>query len=278
MNGRIPLAEQRRAQLLELVRTRRFASLPELAGELHVSESTIRRDLELLEELGLVRRVHGGVLYIGAAPALPHFEARQPVRREHKQAIAQHVATMIEDGDSLILDGGTTTFEVARLILGRPLHVVTNSLPIADLLAPHPNSDLVLIGGNICSRTGVAMGPFAVEMLAKLRVRRTILSVAAINEEGCFNNNRMLVETERAMLRAGAQVLVVADSSKFGGQSIAHLCPLSEIDVIITDNELAPEWRSRIEAAGVKIVLAPCASGAVPTGVTMPPPAGIQSG
>jgi DeoR/GlpR family transcriptional regulator of sugar metabolism len=257
MNGKIPLAEQRRAQLLELIRIRRFASLHELLQELHVSESTIRRDLELLEELGLARRVHGGVLYVGSAPALPHFEARQPVRREQKQAIAMHVASLVEDGESLILDGGTTTFEVARLLVGRPLHIVTNSLPIADLFAPHPNSDLVLIGGNICPRTGVAMGPFAVEMLAKLRVRRTILSVAAINEEGCFNNNRMLVETERAMLRAGAQVIIVADSSKVGQQSIAHLCGLSEVDLIVTDEELSPEWRSKIESAGVALHLAP---------------------
>ncbi len=257
MNGKIALAEQRRAQLLELIRVRRFASLQELLQELHVSESTVRRDLELLEELGLARRVHGGVLYVGSAPALPHFEARQPVRREQKQAIAMHTASLIEDGESVILDGGTTTYEVARLLAGRPLHIVTNSLPIADLFAPHPNSDLVMIGGNICPRTGVAMGPFAVEMLAKLRVRRTILSVAAINEEGCFNNNRMLVETERAMLRAGAQVIIVADSSKFGQQSIAHLCPLSEIDLIVTDSELPAEWQSRIEAAGVSLHLAP---------------------
>jgi DeoR family fructose operon transcriptional repressor len=257
MNGKIALAEQRRAQLLELIRVRRFASLQELLHELRVSESTIRRDLELLEELGLARRVHGGVLYVGGAPALPHFEARQPVRREQKQAIAMYTASLIEDGESVILDGGTTTYEVARLLTGRPLHIVTNSLPIADLFAPHPNSDLVVIGGNICPRTGVAMGPFAVEMLAKLRVRRTILSVAAINEEGCFNNNRMLVETERAMLRAGAQVIIVADSSKFGQQSIAHLCPLSEIDLIVTDSELPSEWQSRIEAAGVSLHLAP---------------------
>lgn len=257
MIGKILLAEHRRAQLLELVRSRRFAGLQELAGELGVSESTIRRDLELLEDLGLVRRVHGGVLYIGSAPALPHFEARQPVRREEKQAIARTVAALIEDGESLILDGGTTTFEVARLLAGRPLHIVTNSLPIADLFAPHPNCDLVMVGGNICPRTGVSMGPFAVEMLAKVRVRRTIISVAALNEEGCFNNNRVLVETERAMLRAGGQVVVVADSSKFGQQSIAHLCSLGDVHVIVTDEGLPPEWRTRIEAAGVTLLLAP---------------------
>ncbi len=265
MNGKIMIAEERRAQLIELVRTRRFAALQELAIELGVSESTIRRDLELLEDLGLLRRVHGGVLYVGSAPALPHFEARQPVRREEKQAIARKTAAMIEDGESLILDGGTTTFEVARLLAGRPLHVVTNSLPIADLFAPHPNCDLVLIGGNICPRTGVSMGPYAVEMLSKLRVRRTILSVAAVNPEGCFNNNRVLVETEKEMLRAGGEVVVVADSSKFGQQSIAHLCSLSEVDVIVSDENLPAEWRTRIEAAGVSLVLAPLVS-SVPAG------------
>ncbi len=255
------LMEQRRAQLLELVRVRRFASLQELATELRVSESTVRRDVEMLEELGAARRIHGGVLYAGLSPALPHFEARQPIRREQKRAIAQRTAQLIRDGDSIVLDGGTTTFELARLLVGRPLHVVTNSLPTAELFAPHPNSDLVMIGGNICPRTGVALGPFAEQMIASLRVRTTILSVAAINEEGCFNNNLMLVETERAMMHAGGQVIVVADSSKFGQQSIAHLCALKDVHVLVTDDELSPEWQEKLRAQGIELILASVGQG-----------------
>ncbi len=133
---------------------RQFASLPDLAGELQVSESTIRRDLEQLEEQGSATRIHGGVLYAGQSPKLPHFEARQPAKWAEKRAIARRAAELVEDGDTVLLDGGTTTYEVARLLIGRPLHLVTNSLPVANLLASDTASDLVMIGGNLCPRTG----------------------------------------------------------------------------------------------------------------------------
>lgn len=250
------LAEERRNRLLELIRMRHFASLPELVEELDVSESTIRRDLEQLEEAGSARRIHGGVLYTGLSPKIPHFESSQPIRREQKKAIALRALELIEDGETVLLDGGSTTYELARLLVGRPLHVVTNSLPVANLFASDPRSELVLIGGNICPRTGVSQGPYAYELLAKLRVRKTILSVAAINAEGFYNNNLLLVETERAMMRAADEVILVADSSKFGHQSLTHLCPLGDVDYVVTDSGISREWQQKIESAGVKLLLA----------------------
>lgn len=250
------LVEQRRERLLELVRQRRFATLPELAEQLQVSQSTVRRDLEILEELGATRRTHGGVVHCATLPVLPHFEARLPIRHSQKAAIALATASLIADGETVLLDGGTTTYEVARLLVGRPLHVLTNSLPVAELFAPHANSDLVMIGGNICPRTGVAQGPYAEKMLSSLRVGRTILSVAAINDEGFFNNNMMLVETERAMMRAAKHVIIVADSSKFGQQSLAHLCPLAEAHTLVVDDGLADDWRSKLAAAGIDLRVA----------------------
>ena len=249
-------AEDRRTRLLELVRVRRFASPPELAAELQVSESTIRRDLEQLEEQGSITRTHGGVLYAGHSPKLPHFEARQPTKWAEKRAIAQRTVELIHDGDTVLLDGGTTTYEVARLLVGRPLHVVTNSLPVANLFASDTISDLVVIGGNICPRTGVAQGPMADGMLAGLRVRKTILSVAGINEEGFFNNSLLLVNTERAMMKAADEVIVVADSSKFGHSSLALLGQLGAVRHVITDNGVADVWRERLVAAGVSLLVA----------------------
>jgi DeoR family transcriptional regulator, fructose operon transcriptional repressor len=250
------LAEQRRNRLLELVQARRFASLPELVEQLGVSESTIRRDLEYLEEQGATRRIHGGALYTGSSPKLPHFDARQPDQWAQKQAIAQCAVALVNDGDTVLLDGGSTTYEVARLLVGRPLHVVTTSLPVANLLASDTNSDLVLIGGNICPRTGVARGPYADEMLSKVRVRKTILSTAAVSDEGFFNNNLLLVETERAMMRAGDQVIVVADSTKFGRQSLGHVCPLHAVQHLVVDGQISEEWRAKIRAAGVDLIVA----------------------
>ena len=255
------LAEERRDRLLELVRVRRFASLPELAKELRVSESTVRRDLEQLEEQGVTRRIHGGVLYAGRSPKMPHFDVRQSAVWQQKKAIAEETVGLIDDGDTILLDGGSTTYEVARLVVGRPVHVVTTSLPVATLFASDANSDLVLIGGNICPRTGVAQGPYADKMLNMVRVRKTILSVAGINDEGCFNNNLLLVGTERAMMEAADEVIVVADSTKFGHQSLTHLCPLEAVDHMVVDDGISQEWLKKLAAAGVHVVAARATDG-----------------
>ncbi len=250
------LVEERRNRLMELVRSRRFASLPDLAEVLQVSESTVRRDVEQLEEQGVAQRIHGGVLYCGAAPKLPHFDLQQPEQRIAKRAIAEKSLELIEDGDTILLDGGSTTYEIARLLVGRPLHVVTNSLPVANLFAADPNSDLVMIGGNVCPRTGVVQGPLADTMIAALRVRKTILSVAGINEEGFFNNNLLLANTERAMMKAADTVIVVADHSKFGHQSLTHLCKLGAVGYLVVDSGIPDEWREKVLAAGTKLLIA----------------------
>jgi DeoR/GlpR family transcriptional regulator of sugar metabolism len=255
------LVEQRRNRLLELVRTSRFSALPELAERLAVSESTVRRDLDHLEELGAARRIHGGVLYTGESPKLPHFEVQQSIELDKKRAIASAAARLIEDGDTILLDGGSTTYELARFLVGRRLHIVTTSLPVANLFAADGNSDLVLIGGNVCARSGVTRGPYADGMLSMVRVQKTIFSVAGICNEGFYNNDLMLVETERAMMRAAAEVVVVADSTKFGRQSLTHLCPLESVQHLVVDDGITPEWRDRVQSAGVDLIVAAASEG-----------------
>jgi len=249
------LAEERRNQLLELVRGRGFAALPDLAEELNVSESTVRRDLDFLEESGEAKRTHGGVFYAGPSPKLPHFDSRQPAQWDAKRMIAQKAVELIQDGETILLDGGSTTYEVARLLVGRELQIVTNSLPVANLFAANANSDLVLIGGYVYPRTGVSLGPYANDMLRALNVQRTILSVSGINERGFFNNNLLLVETERAMMEAAEQVIVVADAEKFGHQSLARLCSLQDVQHLVVDNQINEDWRSKIITTGVNLLV-----------------------
>lgn len=250
------LVEERRNRLLELVRVRGFAALPDLADALQVSESTVRRDLDYLEDSGTAKRTHGGVFYTGSSPKLPHFDERQPAKWDKKRMIAARAVELIENGDTVLLDGGTTTYEVARLLVGRPLQVVTNSLPVANLFASSSNTDLVLLGGYVYPRTGVSLGPYANEMLSRLNVRKTVLSVAAVNIRGYFNSNLLLVETERAMMKAAEDVIVVADSTKFGHQSLAHLCPLNAVNHLVVDHEITEDWRSKIVVSGVNLLVA----------------------
>src|SRR5688572_28981536 len=250
--------EERRSRLLELIRQRGFAALPDLASELEVSESTVRRDLDSLEEAGNAQRTHGGVFYTGPSPKLEHFDQRQKTQWDKKKQIGLQAASLIEDGDTILLDGGSTTYELAQLLVGRPLQVVTNSLPVATLFTSSDSGDVVLVGGIVHTHTGVMLGPYATDMLAKLNVRRAVLSVAGANGRGFYNSNPLVVEAEQAMMRAADEVIIVADSTKFGHASLAHLCQLGDVDTLVTDIGLPTDWRERIEAAGVRLLIADC--------------------
>jgi DeoR family fructose operon transcriptional repressor len=253
---------ERRTRLLDMIRVRGFASIDELVRELGVSESTVRRDLDALEEQGSARRTHGGVLSSGGMPRLAEFGERQPSHWAAKRAIAAQAAAEIADGETVLLDGGTTTFEVARLLVGRSLQVVTNSLPVANLFASESRTDLVLLGGYVSPRNGVCLGPYANELLGRLHVTTTVLSAAGIDAEGLFNAHLLLAETEQAMLQAAGRVIVVADSSKFGRKSLTLVAPLGAIDLIVSDEALPESWRERIAAAGPRLVVAAVAAAA----------------
>jgi DeoR/GlpR family transcriptional regulator of sugar metabolism len=251
------IAEQRRIQLLELVRRRGYASLPDLAQALAVSESTIRRDLAHLERDGAAQRTHGGAYYTGASPNLPHFELRQSDEWTKKRAIAHAALALIEDNDAVLLDGGSTTYELARLLVGRPLQVVTNSLPVATLFTASPGADLIVVGGYVHPRSGTMQGPHAEKMIRSLNVRWAVLSAAGVNERGLFNSNLQTASAELAMIEAAEEVLAVIDSTKFGHQSLAHVCTLDRIDRMIVDEQLDAAWQGKLATAGVKLTLAP---------------------
>ena len=248
---------ERRSKLIDLIRIRGFAGLEELVKELGVSESTVRRDLDTLEEQGAAKRTHGGVLYSGGMPRLAEFDERQPSHWAAKRAIAARTAAAIADGETVLLDGGTTTYEVARLLVGRSLQVVTNSLPVANLFASEARTDLVLLGGYVSPRTGVCLGPYANELLGRLHVTTTVLSAAGITQDGLFNAHLLLAETEQAMLRAAGRVMVVADSSKFGRKSLTLVSGLDAIDQLVCDDGLTAPWRETVTQAGVELLIAP---------------------
>ena len=144
-------------------------------------------------------------------------------------------------------------------MIGRRVQVVTNSLPIAQLLASSQQTDLILIGGYIYPRTGVALGPLAIATMQSIRVRTAILGAGGIVAEGIYNSNSLLVETERQMMSCGQEVMIVADHSKFGRLALARLCGLDEVDQVVTDSGLSPENRAVLEEAGVAIHVAPVA-------------------
>jgi len=255
----VSTTEERRHRLLELIRNRGFVSLPDLRDLLAVSESTIRRDLDVLEELGEARRTHGGVFFTGASAGVKVFSDRRDEQWDMKRRIAARAGTLIQDHDTVLLDGGSTTYELAKQLVGRPLQVVTNSLPVAHLFASSERVDLVLLGGYVHTRTGVSLGPYANQMLSSINVQKAVLSIAGADRRGYYNSNLLLVETERAMMQCADQTIVVADSSKFGHSSLARLCRLSEVQTVVVDDGLEECWQDELRKAGVHLLMAPAA-------------------
>lgn len=249
------LQEERRQKLSEIVSERGFVTLPELVAQMGVSESTVRRDLDFLHDAGRLRRTHGGAIAVSGGGVLPPFEERTQREQTEKVKIAQRMAAIIQDGETVLLDGGTTTLEVARCLLGRALQVVTNSLPIANLLAGSREIDLVLLGGYVYPKTGVALGTIAQQAMKDLHVQRLVMSVGGLTERGLYNGNVLLVETERAMMRSANETTVVADHTKFGREALAFLDDWSGIHRVVVDDAVSKEQLAMV-GAGVDVVIA----------------------
>ena len=245
------IVDERRSKILRIAEESGFVSLQRLVTEIDASESTIRRDLEYLDAMGQIQRTRGGASFQG--DSLTDFDARKSKASAEKQEIARRTAELISPGETVLLDGGTTTLEVARYLTGKSLQVLTNSLPIASLLMNRPEIELIFIGGYVYPKTGVALGEQAVEALRKMHAGRLVMSTGGITAEGLFNSNALLVDTERQMIRAADRVTLVADSSKFGQRALSILCPLSDVHEIVTDDGVSGEWRSVMESAGVRM-------------------------
>lgn len=248
--------EARRQQLSESLAQRGYADLSVLMTELGVSESTIRRDLSQLEEEGVVRRTHGGAVFVSDRFSALNWDAREFTAVDEKEAIGQAAAELIEDGETVLLDGGTTTYQVARRLLGRSLQVVTNSLPIAHLLSTAPHVELTFIGGFIYPRTGVALGPLAIQALGSLHVSKAFMGAAGITEDSLYNANVLMVETEQQMIRCADEVILLADRGKFGRRALARLSGWDAIQRVVSDELLEGRWQEVVRQAGAELILA----------------------
>jgi len=248
----------RRSKLRELIRQHGFVSIPDLREATGVSESTIRRDLESLEEAGEAKRTHGGVFFTGPVSNIRQFQRgnANDGAWDKKRAIAVAAASLVNDHDTLLLDGGSTTYELAKQLVGRPLQIVTNSLPVANLFSANESVDLVILGGAIHNRTGVTHGPYTDQMLEGINVQKAFLSVAGVNEKGFYNSNMLLVETERCMMRAADKTIIVADSTKFGRSSLARMCDWTDVKTLVVDDSLSSEWQERIPQWNTDLILA----------------------
>jgi DeoR/GlpR family transcriptional regulator of sugar metabolism len=253
---------ERQSRLKDLLARRGMSDLDSLSTELNVSQSTIRRDVELLVRTGLVKRTHGGVIWVGDGGAgqngaRPYaFDQRMGYQVDAKRQIARAAAKLVRPGQTVLIDGGTTTFYLAEALLGQSLQLVTNSLPIANLFLNDENVELVLVGGLLYPRYGVLLGPMAEHELGTIHAQTLFISVAGAHDGALYNQNLLLVQAERRMMEQAQQVVLVADSEKFGQQALARLCALDEVDIVVADKALPEDQRNQVRKAGCELLLA----------------------
>jgi len=250
---------ERQSLLQQLLSQRGMADMETLAAELRVSPSTVRRDLESLEQQGLVKRTHGGVIWVGdkSAGARPYaFDQRMGYQHDAKRAIARAARKLVAPGQTVLIDGGTTTFYLAQELLGTSIQLVTNSLPIANLFLNDEHVELILTGGLMYPRYGVLLGPTAEHILSTIHTKTLFLSVAGIHNGGLYNQNLLLVQSERRMMEQAQEVILLVDSTKFGQQALARLGELSEVDTVVTDANVTDQHRASINDAGCQLIIA----------------------
>ena len=249
-------AEERQKRIEEYLCRVEFASLEELAQQVGASSSTVRRDLSLLEAGGNIRRTHGGARLVNPRSEEFIFSRRDTVQLAEKESIGEVAAGLIQERQSVIIDAGTTAFHVARHLEGRTLQIVTNSLPVANLFASAPSIEVVVSGGVIYPRLGVLVGPLAVETFSKTHADLAIMSGGGITEDGVTNSHGLLIDIQRAMIRAASRVIFCFDHTKLGRRSVAQLCDLSSIDIIVTDSGAPKGMVNELRSKGVEVVVA----------------------
>lgn len=249
-------AEERKHRIEAYLQRVEFASLEELAQQVEASVSTVRRDVSVLEASGGVRRTHGGARVVTPKTDEFAFSSRDAHQLSEKELIGKACAGLIGSNQSVILDAGTTVYHVARHLEEKAPQIVTNSLPVANLFASANRMEVILAGGVIYPRLGVLVGPMTVEAFSKMRADIAVMSAGGITEEGITNSHALLIDIQRAMLKAAQKVIFCLDHSKFGRQSVSPLCGLEMVDAIVTDSQAPQELVGALRERGVEVVVA----------------------
>ena len=247
---------ERQIEILSFLRNTNVVQIKELSDRLRVSRNTIRRDLKRLEEEGLVRITHGGAVGIQNAPMGIPLGIREDQYAEEKVRIGKKAAELIQDGDAIILDAGTTTERIVSFLKDKKnLTVITNGLNIALCLLGIPGVTALLVGGVMNEITRCTAGFYAEEFLRQFHVSTAFISAGGVTVDGVMNTNAFEVRIKRSMIQAADRVVLVVTRDKIGKTSLAPFAKLEEFDVILTDSKAPEEELEKLRGKGVEIVL-----------------------
>ena len=248
--------EERQQKIEAYLQQVEFASLEELAREMDASVSTVRRDVTLLEATGNVRRTHGGARIVNPRTDEFVFNSRDTHQLAEKEATGRACAELIQPRQSVIVDAGTTCYHVARYLEPKRPQIITNSLPVANLFASASLVEVVLSGGVLYPRLGVLVGPLAVESFSSMHADVAIMSAGGITPDGLTNSHALLIDIQRAMMRAAGKVIFCLDHTKFGRKSISPLTPLQGSHTIVTDDQAPADLVQALRERGLHVVMA----------------------
>jgi DeoR/GlpR family transcriptional regulator of sugar metabolism len=250
------LPAERRKRILEYIQENRSAKIEELAVILDVSEATVRRDLAVLDTEGLVNRTHGGAVLpeLSTAFELLYSEKRM-LFPDEKRLIGIEAASMVADGETLILDSGSTTYEIAKNLTGhKNLTIITYDLFIASTISYDPSTTVIVTGGVKREGFNIVIGPIAEEFLRQVRVNKAFVGVDAVDAvHGVTNATFIEVSIKRLIIESASEVILAADHSKFGKVALAKVCALNQIHHIITDSAVDGAVIQELQRAGVQI-------------------------
>ena len=252
---------ERQAKIEAYLHKAEFASLEELAHSVSASVSTVRRDIAALEAGKRVRRTHGGARTLQQPKSDEFvFNVRDTHQVAEKERLGEACAALIQPGQNVIIDSGTTCFHVAKHLGDKVAQIITNSLPVANLFSSSNRHEVHLSGGVIYPRLGTLVGPHAVDTFSRMHADVAILSGSGIASDGIYNSHALLVDIQRAMMAGAARIIFCLDHTKFGRRSTFFLCDFAKVDVVVTDAEAPRALVEELRAKDIEVVLAPAGS------------------
>lgn len=250
------MLSKRHGEILKILDGEGTVTIAALAGRLGVSLETVRRDLRPLAARGTVLKMHGAVGLAGVWGEAP-FQRRMRENAEAKQAVARHVAATIRNGETLMMDTGTTTSFLARaLVRHERLTVITNSTDAARLLAPLGGNRVFLAGGEMAGESPAALGPAAVAFVAGFSAQHAVISAGAVNAGGVMDYDPAEAEFARTLLARAARRVVATDAAKFARRGLVTVCGFDGFDELVTDRPPPADVGGALAAAGVRLALA----------------------